>query len=761
MTPSSKAPRTLFRKYALYFGGLVSAALALSGLLSLVFAYFEARTLVDELQREKARGAAMRIEQFVRTIESQMRAALIVHDAGIVQPPDELHLELIRLMRQAPAISDASWIDAAGIQQAKASRTARDEIGPSKDLTSHEGVAAARAGRLYTSAVYFRHDSEPFVTLAVGSRDGNRPGESRASGAVLLAEVNLKLVWEVVSGIKIGSSGYAYVVDTRGQLIAHPDIGLVLRKTDLSALAQVRTALSAPDPERGDVAISRTSADARRRMALAAQAPIPALGWHVLVEQPLNEAFAPLYGTARRTGLLILVGVVVALGAALLLARRMSAPIRALKDGALRIGEGRLHERVSLATHDELQDLADQFNRMADRLRESYEGLEAKIAERTRQLASANDAKSRFLAAASHDLRQPAHALGLFLAQLREAGSTEERARLLGRIEASSAAVCELLDALFDISSLDGGKVTPRIGEVALQSIFDRLEQHCAMVARDKGLRMRIRPTALHVSSDAVLLERILLNLTANALRYTRDGGVLVGCRLRADRTRIEVWDTGIGIPLAEQAQIFEEFYQAHAGVGDGKSRGLGLGLAIVKRLADLLGIRIDLRSVEGKGSVFAFEVPLARNKTAPDPFVAADLTLARFGSVPALVIDDDRDARDAVAGLLASWECRVLVAADGAEALAALAEATPAVIVCDYRLANGELGTQVIARIRARCAVNIPALIVSGDAAEAAQAVVGDPGIHVLAKPLEAAKLRALLHFALTRGDSSVAAAA
>lgn len=767
--------RSLFRKYALTFAGLVTAALLASGGLGLYFSYRDARELVDELQREKARSAALRIEQFARLLEGQLRGALLVEQAGIVQTAEERHLELIRLLRQAPAIVDVAWIDREDREQVRASRITRDEIGSGRDASGHPGLAVARTGSLYVSPVTFRHDSEPFATLAVTAVDNGRRATVADNRTVLLADVNLKLIWEVVADIRIGKTGYAYVVDAAGHLISHPDIGLVLRKTDLSELKQVKAELAGHPAARQagamqSTTISNHSGDGRERWTLTAGAHIPALDWHVLVEQPMMEVFAPLLGTALRTGIVLLAGIALAALAALALARRMSAPIRALQESATRIGEGRLQERVLLATQDELQDLGEQFNRMADRLKASYDDLEGKVEARTRELAAANEAKSRFLAAASHDLRQPAHALGLFVAQLRGARTRTDRERLLTRIESSSRAVSELLESLFDISKLDAGRVVPRCGVFSIQQIFDRLEQHYAPLAQSRELRFRIRPSHERVETDPLLLEQILMNLTANAMRYTKEGGVLIAARRRPGCVRIEIWDTGIGIAPADRNRIFDEFYQVHGGVATDQSKGLGLGLAIVRRLTDLLGLGLDVSSNVGRGSVFAVEVPgaaarsgagsldIARHDTPQAP--AHEVSLAHL---TVLVVDDDFDTREAVAGLLVQWGCKAIVAAGGAQARNALASAPtgPNVIVCDFRLAHGELGTDVVKLVRQQVGALLPALLVSADAQEAARAIEGLAAAHVLSKPLEAAKLRALLHHVVAeaRDDQPVAA--
>ncbi len=761
--------RSLFRKYALTFAGLVTVALLVSGTLGLYFSYRDARDLVDELQREKARSAALRIEQFARLLEGQLRGALLVEQAGIVQTAEERHLELIRLLRQAPAIVDVAWVDRDNREQVRASRITRDEIGSGRDWSGHAGLAPARTGSLYVSPVTFRHDSEPFATLGVTAADNSRRPTTREDRAVLFADVNLKLVWEVVADIRIGKTGYAYVVDAAGHLISHPDIGLVLRKTDLSNLKQVKTELAGqPAPGRPasvpTTTISRHAGDGRERWTLTAGAHIPALDWHVLVEQPMTEVFAPLFGAAMRTGIVLLAGIALAALVAMVLARRMSAPIRALQESAARIGAGRLQERVMLATHDELQDLAEQFNRMVDRLKTSYDELESKVASRTRELAAANDAKSRFLAAASHDLRQPAHALGLFVAQLRAARTREDRERLLARIESSSRAVSELLESLFDISKLDAGRVVPRSGVFPIQKIFDRLEHHYAQLAQGRELRFRIRPSTELVQTDPLLLEQILMNLTANAMRYTREGGVLIAARRRAGKLRVEVWDTGIGIAAHDRERIFEEFFQAQGSLDKDQSKGLGLGLAIVRRAAQLLHLRLEVRSSVGRGSVFAVEVPRG---AALSEVPKADVSLLAWrnemslAQVTALVVDDDLDTRDAVAGLLAQWGCNAIVASSGSEARAALSAARvmPNVIVCDFRLADGELGTEVVGMVRRETGVALPALIVSADEKEAARAIEGVEAAYVLAKPLEAAKLRALLHHVATEARTDTLA--
>jgi signal transduction histidine kinase len=385
--PQIVRPRgRLFRKYVVLFASLVSAALLASGLVELYFSYRENLAALVALQREQAAGAAAKIEAFVRDIERQVGWAA-QGQVGTRQTVEQRRFEFIRLQRQAPAVTEVSQLDTAGREQLRVSRLAMDVVGSQADFSSDPRFKEARPGRPYFGPVYFRKESEPYLTLSVAG--GGDTG-------VTTAEVNLKFIWDVVSQIRIGSTGRAYVVDGRGQLVAHPDISLVLQKTDLSRLEQVRAALAEParpgappgsPPRSPDVEI--TAKDSAGRQVLTASAPVAPLGWWVFVEQPLNEALAPLYASAYRTVGLLLAGVALSVLASLVLARRMATPIHALQAGAARIGAGALDQRIDVKTGDELEGLADQFNRMAGQLRESYATLEQKVEDRTRELTEA------------------------------------------------------------------------------------------------------------------------------------------------------------------------------------------------------------------------------------------------------------------------------------------------------------------------------------------------------------------------------------
>jgi signal transduction histidine kinase/HAMP domain-containing protein/putative methionine-R-sulfoxide reductase with GAF domain len=361
----------LFRKYVLWTMALVCGALLASGAISIYFSYQENKSALSLVQHEKAVAAAARIEQFIRQIEQQLSFAALpqLGAAG----GDERRIEFLKLIRQVPAVTDIAQIDAAGKEQLLASRLAMDVVGSQRDRSQEPAFKAARPGQTYFGPVYFRKETEPYMTIAVKAG-----GEA---GSVTLAEVNLKFIWDVVSRIRIGDKGKAYVVDDTGHLVADPDIGLVLKKTDLSALDHVKAAFA------GGVSQSaRLAKDVSGNEVLTAFAPIDPLGWKVFVEQPVSEVYATLNASILRTGLLILLGLAASVVASLAFARSMVRPIAVLQEGAQRIGAGDLEQKIEVHTGDELEALANQFNRMTGKLRESYAGLERKVEERTREL---------------------------------------------------------------------------------------------------------------------------------------------------------------------------------------------------------------------------------------------------------------------------------------------------------------------------------------------------------------------------------------
>jgi len=380
------------------------------------------------------------------------------------------------------------------------------------------------------------------------------------------------------------------------------------------------------------------------------------------------------------------------------------------------------------------------------------------IAEGAQRLAEdAERAKTRFLAAASHDLRQPLHALNLFVAQLRTETDPAERIRVTGQIDAAVTAMNGLFDALLDISKLDAGALAPELTTFPVAHLLKHIETTSAPEAREKGLRLRFVPCDAWVRSDFILLQRILLNLVSNAIRYTAGGGVVVGCRRRGQRLRIEVWDSGIGIAENQRQNIFREFYQvADPQRNRRRGPGLGLGLAIVDRLCRLLDHRLELVSTPGRGSRFAVSLPsvaapqeaIEHSKAPADP-VSGKLIV---------VIDDDALALDAMRGLLRSWGCLVVTAGSEGSALASLAgdDQRPDLIISDYGLADGHTGVEAIQRLRSALRAPIPAFLVTGDIAPERLREASANGFHLLHKPVGPMALRAMLNQSLRRAATN-----
>src|SRR3954451_22265472 len=362
----------LFRKYVGLFVAVVCLALFANGVFEIWFSYQEHKAALIRIQREQAEAAAAKIGQFVKEIEGQL--GWTVQLPWSASTLEQRRFDALRLLRQVPAITELSQLDSTGKEQLRVSRLAMDVVGSGLDLSKDPKFAETVAKKVYYGPVYFRRESEPYMTLAVAG--------TRRDAGVSVAEVNLKLIWDVISQIKVGQRGHAYVVGSQGRLIAHPDISLVLRNTDLSGLPQVQAASNTTE---GDEL--QEARDTQGRKVLTAYARVAPLRWLVFVELPVEEAYAPLYDSIKRSGVLLFGALFLAALAGMFLARKMVVPIQALREGAERIGAGDLTKRISVKTGDELEALAAQLNDMAGKLEGSYADLERKVEERTEELA--------------------------------------------------------------------------------------------------------------------------------------------------------------------------------------------------------------------------------------------------------------------------------------------------------------------------------------------------------------------------------------
>lgn len=459
-----------------------------------------------------------------------------------------------------------------------------------------------------------------------------------------------------------------------------------------------------------------------------------------------------------------------------LASRSITYPILKLSEAVRNIGKGNLDTRVSLSTRvGELSTLAQGINDMTGQLQQERAILQQRVAEATQALREKQEAaersshdKSRFLAVASHDLRQPLHALGLYIAELRCKVFGEEQQHLVGQVEHSVEALSTLLNALLDISKLDAGAVVPQMQSCDVAALLERVASDYQMLASIKNIRLVVRPFAGYVTSDPVLLERVLMNLVSNAIRYTYPNGcVMIACRKRGKQLHIEVRDNGIGISKADQANIFREFFQLTQPQLD-SSNGLGLGLAIVDRLVKLLGQRIELRSAPGKGAVFSLMVPLTpetfgSGSTDSNSPMAAEseqkIDSSQLLGKSVLIVDDDALVLESTSTILASWGCSVSSASSLADVQKMLDEGVEwDLVISDYQLGVDVTGIDVISAVRMVHNKDeiTPCILISGDTSPAVLKLASVSGHHLLHKPVKPAKLRSLVLYLIEESAHS-----
>jgi signal transduction histidine kinase/CheY-like chemotaxis protein len=477
---------------------------------------------------------------------------------------------------------------------------------------------------------------------------------------------------------------------------------------------------------------------------------------HVLIEFTRDSLDRKSRAMLWVGGFITLVGLLFGCALAVRLGQGVVRPVLRVSGMVERLGRGELSARSPLLPDDPLRDLQWSLNQMAQRLESGRDELEQRIAtataelrERKEEAEAATRAKSRFLAAASHDLRQPTHALGLFVARLAQLPHSREAHSLIGHVDASVRATQDLLDALLDVSRLDAHAVQVQTRPFALGELFSQVQVAIAPAAQDKGLRLRVRPTGVWLMSDPSLLYRIVLNLVSNAVSYTRTGSVLVACRVSAEglHARIEVWDSGIGIAPEHHQEIFKEFVQVGNPERD-RGKGMGLGLNIVERTAQLLGHTLSLRSSLGQGTRITMTVPLAPVGAALMPTVLPEKrAFDDLKGLVVLVIEDDVLARNGLVGLLASWGAVVGVAEGLASVQALLQQGfAPDVLVSDYQLRDDENGIDIIAQVRTATGWSVPACLMSGNTDPALMMSAKQAGLTLLHKPVRPAKLRNLI---------------
>jgi signal transduction histidine kinase/response regulator of citrate/malate metabolism len=750
------APRgRLFRKYVVSFVAVVSVALIANSAIDAWFSFQEQKRLLIGIQHEQAGAAAAKISQFLSEIERQMGWLTQLPSGAVTR--DDLRIDAIRLLRLTPAIAEVAQLDTNGREQLRVSRHAMDVIGSQADLSTSEAFRAAKANSVYYGPIYFFRETDPYMTLAIAGA-GRDP-------AISIAEVNLRFVWDLVSQIKVGTTGSAYIVDRQGRLVAHPDLWPVLRNTDLARLSQVQRALTGGAAEPAGLVAD----DLNGLSVLSVHAAVPALGWLVFVELPTDEAYASIRASVARSALLLVGMLGCAILAALFFSRRMTIPIHALRRGAARIGSGDLEQRLAIRTGDELEALGEQFNQMAAQLQGSYATLEGKVTERTAELAQArdhalaehaaaerarqgaeqaNETKSRFLAVVSHELRTPLNAVIGVLQLLDDGRLDPSQRRHVATAAASGETLLALLDAILEYARLEAGTETLERRNFHLDRLIEAAADLMRPQAAAKGLALRVSlaGAAVPVNGDPVRINRVLLNLIGNAIKFTERGYVDVQAALEptgAGRVlRLSISDTGIGVAPEMQERIFEDFVQADDSIMR-RFGGTGLGLAISRRLARLMGGDLAIESTPGSGSTFRLTVPLAGAEEAAPPLAAA----APTQPLALLLVDDDPVNREIGAALLRLIGHTPTVAADGPSAIALAQAGRFDALLMDVHM-PGMDGIEAASRIRSLAREPKPRIIaLTADMSERSRERLAAGGIHtIVSKPILLDALRRAL---------------
>jgi signal transduction histidine kinase len=625
----------LFRKYAVLFGALVGGTLLASSLVFIYVSKKDVQVADAETDRSAVTRAAIRISEFVGGIERKLIYARHGPGNAYVWPRlgpaiEDRVATFNSLMVQVAELADLMFVDSRGIEQLRVARApflssdrslVLQQPRSGIDRSLDPGFVNTRFGSTYIGPVDFPSRFEPRLRVAV-------PDDTNEG--VVIASVSLKSVLDSVTSTNVRGGGFAYVVDDAGRVIAHPDVTFV--QHDFSGLPHVQAAFRVS----AIAADVMTSHDHAGRSVWGSFQSIPATGWGVLIERPLDVALPPIAWLWGAVGILTL-GLAVSVIASLALARRMILPIEAIRASAARIGAGALDQRITITSDDELEDLADEFNVMTARLRESYSNLEQKVEDRTRalgqalaeleersrQLEVASRHKSEFLANMSHELRTPLNAVIGFSDMLlaKTVGDLNPKQEAYARyILSSGKHQLSVINDILDLSKVEAGRL---LLESSSFSLAATIEDAAAFV-RDRAVQEGIS-LALHIDSNLGLIDadqrkvkQVVVNLLSNAVKFTPTGGSVDVAAWRDEAVVVvKVGDTGIGVAAKDHERIFDAFRQADR-LSEHSREGTGLGLTLSKRFIELHGGRIWVESAPGAGSTFTFELPITAARVAP-----------------------------------------------------------------------------------------------------------------------------------------------
>ncbi len=575
-----------------------------------------------ELQAELASVTAERIHNFVRRkIE---RFADTANAASLYPLGSKEQQFLLRLLvKNDNSFTEASIIDARGREVVKVSD--RKVYFPTdfSDQSKSEKFNKAVKGADYISPVHTSDRAQPYVTVAIPLW-----GAAQSIVGVASAEADLSFLWEVIGKIHFATAGYGYLVDEHGNLIAHKDAALVLKRMDLRQVAGVQRFLR--NPTRSDPTPAQEGQGLMGSPVLATYWPVPELGWAIILEEPLDAALANVETLKRYALVLLAMGLFVGTAVIVWVSGRMTGPIRELHQGAQIIGSGNLDYRVNIDTGDEIEWLGEEFNKMAGELKVSYATLEQKVKDKTselekanseleqayRSLLVANKAKDEFLSVMSHELRTPLNVIMGYSGMIKEeilGNVNVEQARALEKVIGRSGDLLIMINQILQATSLEAGKVQVEKHDVPLKNFLDNLKSNYDL-PMNKGIAVHwdYPVDSVRIQTDGAKLKHILQNLINNAIKFTAQGSVTITARYIPDALAVQfqVKDTGIGIPGEMLPVIFEIFHQ----VDSSETRtygGVGIGLYIVKKYTDLLGGEIEVKSALGEGTTFTLTIPV------------------------------------------------------------------------------------------------------------------------------------------------------